>query len=141
MGAVRGYEVLSYFSIADKGYQTPCWLWKGPVSDKGYGIFSEHGKHIRAHRYYYTTHVGSIPADLELDHLCHVRHCVNPAHLEAVPHTTNIHRATHCKLTLESAEQIREFFKSGKTIKLLAHEFKCSATTIRSVLKNLAWAK
>jgi hypothetical protein len=39
-----------------------------------------------------------------MDHLCRVRVCVNPDHLEAVTHKVNIHRSpthsankTHCK--------------------------------------------
>jgi hypothetical protein len=29
---------------------------------------------------------------LELDHLCRHRWCVNPVHLESVPHVVNMHR-------------------------------------------------
>jgi hypothetical protein len=32
---------------------------------------------------------GPIPDGLVIDHLCRVRHCVNPEHLEAVPHRVN----------------------------------------------------
>ncbi len=44
---------------------------------------------------------GPIPEGLELDHLCRVRHCVNPDHLEAVTHRENIRRGlggprSHC---------------------------------------------
>jgi hypothetical protein len=45
-----------------------------------------------AHRFAYELLVGPIPEDLELDHLCRVRHCVNPAHLEPVTHLENILR-------------------------------------------------
>jgi hypothetical protein len=51
--------------------------------------------------------VGQIPDGLTLDHLCRNRRCVNPAHLEAIPHSENIRRGkspsalnrlkTHCK--------------------------------------------
>jgi hypothetical protein len=37
---------------------------------------------------------GSIPCDLEIDHLCFVRHCLNPDHLEAVTGRINILRST-----------------------------------------------
>ncbi len=40
-----------------------------------------------AHRVAYELSVADIPDGLELDHLCRVRHCVNPSHLEPVtPH-------------------------------------------------------
>jgi hypothetical protein len=40
----------------------------------------------------YEALTGSIPADLQLDHLCRVRNCVNPAHLEPVTPRENVRR-------------------------------------------------
>ena len=37
--------------------------------------------------------VGVIPSGLQVDHLCRVRHCVNPDHLEAVSPRTNFLRS------------------------------------------------
>ena len=62
-----------------------CWLWMKEKNNGGYGRF-EITRHLNvlSHRFAYTAIVGPIPDGLELDHLCRVRHCVNPAHLEAV---------------------------------------------------------
>jgi hypothetical protein len=49
-------------------------------------------KNVAAHRFAYELMVGPIPEDLELDHLCGVRECVNPRHLEAVTHLVNVRR-------------------------------------------------
>ena len=65
-----------------------CWLWQGYRNDRGYGRI---GSKI-AHRIIYELLVGPIPVGLTLDHLCRVRHCVNPAHLEPVDNKTNILR-------------------------------------------------
>jgi 5-methylcytosine-specific restriction endonuclease McrA len=84
-----------------------CWLWTGSCNPSGYGILRTvrpdgRWTTIGAHRVSYQLAVGPIPVSLELDHLCKVRHCVNPAHLEAVSRQENMrrgHRAnqTHCK--------------------------------------------
>lgn len=81
-----------------------CWLWTGWINDNGYGEIISFGKKIRAHRAMYQLVVGLIPEELVLDHLCRVRHCVNPEHLEAVTHQQNILRgvgatAVHAKKT------------------------------------------
>lgn len=55
------------------------------------------------HRFAYEVHHRApISAGVVLDHLCRVRHCVNPAHLEEVSQTENVRRGlsvqpkTHC---------------------------------------------
>lgn len=50
------------------------------------------GKPRRAHRVAYELLVGPIPEGLVLDHLCRVRHCVNPDHLEPVTKRENERR-------------------------------------------------
>lgn len=82
-----------------------CWLWVGCV-DKvtGYGWFGYDGEVWAAHRAAYTMFRGEIPTGLHIDHLCRVRCCVNPDHLEPVTCAENIQRGfsargpiTHCK--------------------------------------------
>ena len=82
---------------------TGCWLWVGSCSDQGYGLFWFDGKVRKAHRVSYEMHRGPIPDGLTIDHLCRVRSCVNPDHLEAVTLAENIRRGesacrnkTHC---------------------------------------------
>jgi hypothetical protein len=83
-----------------------CWLWTAGKESEGYGRFKLNGKGCKAHRISYELEVGPIPEGLQIDHLCRVRHCVNPEHLEAVTQRENILRgvgitarhaqATHC---------------------------------------------
>lgn len=82
-----------------------CWLWLGPIDHDGYGIHNADG-HIRAHRYAYEALIGAIPDGLVIDHLCRVRSCVNPEHMETVTQKVNNERGdspsalnsrkTHC---------------------------------------------
>ena len=46
-----------------------------------------------AHRAAYALDVGPIPEGLTIDHLCRVRHCVRPDHLEPVTQAENTRRA------------------------------------------------
>jgi hypothetical protein len=71
----------------------PCWLWTSPGSAGGYGSFYFRSKQWLAHRASYTILVGEIPAGLTIDHLCSVRSCVRPQHLEAVTLLENLRRA------------------------------------------------
>lgn len=74
-----------------------CWLWTAQTS-AGYGGFrlgaGDDGKRRRVltHRWAYEFCVGPIPEGLTIDHLCRVRRCVNPEHLEAVTMRENILR-------------------------------------------------
>lgn len=65
-----------------------CWLYAGRLSTNGYGVLLNH----RVHRLTYEKFVGQIPDDLEIDHLCEVKPCINPDHLEAVTHLENARR-------------------------------------------------
>jgi hypothetical protein len=72
-----------------------CWLWLGQVNQHGYGRTRlASGRSQVAHRAVYEAyHNIVVPADLELDHLCYVRCCVNPDHLEPVTRSVNVRRA------------------------------------------------
>lgn len=71
-----------------------CWLWTGTVNRQGYGRFciGGRGNTRLAHRVTYELLVGPVPVGLELDHLCNVRGCVRPDHLEPVTHVENLRR-------------------------------------------------
>ncbi len=74
---------------------TTCWLWTGRLNWRGYGEISVKNKFVKAHRYAYEFLEAPIPEGLEIDHLCRVRNCVNPDHLEAVTHKENCNNNTY----------------------------------------------
>lgn len=83
---------------------TGCWLFVGANDSDGYGSF-KFDRVERAHRGAYRRLVGEIPAGLQLDHLCRVRCCVNPAHLEAVTSRENTLRGDTLPATNARASQ------------------------------------
>lgn len=95
IGAVRrapnGLSLRERISISvvaeDRGHVTPCWVWKKSLNINGYGrirVGGRWGRDHQAHRVTYELFVGPIPDDLQIDHLCRVRACCNPPHLEPV---------------------------------------------------------
>lgn len=64
--------------------ETGCWIWMGELNRNGYGRISFGGARRMVHRIVYILLVKSIPDGLHLDHLCRVRCCCNPAHMEPV---------------------------------------------------------
>lgn len=82
-----------------------CWLWRGAMSNSGYGHFAlMKRRHCTAHRAALMLTGHEIPDGMVVDHLCRNRQCVNPAHLEPVPQSVNVRRGkrwaepvTHCK--------------------------------------------
>lgn len=70
-----------------------CWLWTGALDSSGYGNVQIKNKMLKAHRVSYG--IDKIPKGLQLDHLCRVRHCVRPEHLEPVTQAENLKRGVH----------------------------------------------
>lgn len=73
--------------------QSGCWIWQGRITSCGYGQMSMPGQRKEyAHRVAYKAFVGEIPPGHAVDHLCRVKACVNPNHLEAVSYGENTRR-------------------------------------------------
>jgi hypothetical protein len=87
-----------FWSKVEMVTESGCWIWMGGLDRNGY----TYGKHRKA----YAALRGEFDRSLDLDHLCRVRCCVNPWHLEPVTHRVNTLRGqtvaarhaakTHC---------------------------------------------
>lgn len=101
----------------------PCWLWTASQHGKGYGSVFHHGRLLSAHRASFEIHGGVLILGMELDHLCKVRLCVNPDHLEQVTHAENVRRGdtglfqrskTHCPQQHPYDEENTYFFTTPR---------------------------
>jgi len=140
-----------FLSMVEKG--PDCWLWKGPVDQKGYGVFSAEGFQ-RTHRYSYFKHLGPIPEGLHVLHKCDVRNCVNPDHLFLGTHADNMadmgakgrtgtrtgekhHKA---KLTEQDIVEIRKRYVPRKvTLKYLAEQYGVTFAMIGYIVRGDNW--
>lgn len=71
----------------DRSDPEGCWLWTGALDNNGYGQIqaTRNGKKqpVKAHRIAWELlHEVELPPDLCVMHMCDVRSCVNPDHLQ-----------------------------------------------------------
>lgn len=85
--------------------ENSCWIWTASKINTGYGQINLHGAPRLAHRVSYVLFVGPIPSGMDLDHICRVRSCINPKHLEPVTRSENNKRGLVGK---EAARRARE---------------------------------
>jgi len=80
----------TFWSYVDK--TKDCWIWNGAKTTDGYGQIKSGDKIQYVHRLSYQFHKGEIPKGLQIDHLCRVRNCINPEHLQVVTLRENVLR-------------------------------------------------
>lgn len=119
-----------------------CWLWTGYLND-GYGIFWA-GPRPRTprgpHRVSYEWVKGAIPEGLQIDHLCRVRHCVNPEHLEVVTQRENILRGRGAAVgNLEKTHCPRGHAYAGENLLIQGRKRNQRACRTCGRARNKAW--
>lgn len=130
-------ELEAWWRIDSNG----CWIWFGALRG-GYGLYTTGNYTHSAHRYVYEKYKKKIEAGKHLDHLCRVRRCVNPEHLEEVTNIQNIHRGNRCKINMREAEEIRDLYRHKVfIIRELASHYNISNATIYEILSNKIWRK
>jgi hypothetical protein len=128
-----------------------CWLWEGPISDRGYGYIYKGGERFLAHRVLWEQHHGQKAPPL-LRHACDMPGCVNPEHVLPGTKADNARDAMmrkrmrfscgeqhgRSKLTDEQVYAIRRAEGSDSAI---ARTFGVSATNVDSIKRRRTWSQ
>lgn len=104
--------------------ETGCMLYTGAINSGGYACVKVMGKQFYAHLVYFTLMKGMIPEGMQHDHLCEVRHCINPDHIkQATPRENTLRsrtgitainsKKTHCKRGHEFSLENTRLLKTG----------------------------
>jgi hypothetical protein len=125
-----------------------CWLWRGPVNAKGYGVISKKSGESLAHRLAYRIARGDIPEGMSVLHRCDVPNCVRPEHLftgtvadnnadmRAKGRHATGERNHLSRLTAATAAAIRAAAGSHRSI---AEHFGVHQTTVTRIKNNRIW--
>jgi len=104
-------ERILYYVVID---DNDCWLFTGRLSQLGYVAFHVGHGTVKAHRVIYEYVNGPIPPGLEIDHLCRVRHCLNPEHMEPVTHRENVLRSIPYRIVTAHTRELISKARRGK---------------------------
>jgi hypothetical protein len=114
------------------------WIWQLSITRDGYGQAWDPvaRRTKKAHRLLYEQHKGPIPEGMHVDHVCQVKACVNPEHLETVTPLENLRRSRHAKLSMKIAREIRQSPLRGYE---LAEKHGVSAAVISAIRTGRTW--
>ncbi len=127
------------YTVEDRGYETPCWIWRNAKHD-GYGYIGREGRFHYAHRYFYEREHGPLPDGYQLHHECKVKNCIRLSHLMPLPVVE--HQRVHPRtvLTMEKARRIRYLVQvCGMQRKDVAADFGVSTDVVEMVVRGVTW--
>lgn len=136
LGSFRVARAAKRFPSCYSKSETGCWIWLLSKSRLGYGQYWCNKKNVRAHRFSYELARGPIHPGMVVDHLCRVKHCVNPSHMEIVTNQENLLRGKRVKSCVHGHRAIshcppcrREYTRARSAISN-ARKAKAKALTI-----------
>lgn len=97
---------------------TGCWEWQGKTNRNGYAWGQKGpGQPQRVmHRVMVEDNMNApIPDNMQADHLCRVRHCINPEHFEIVTNAENTMRQDHANRLKTHCKRGHEFTPENTT--------------------------
>lgn len=146
MRFIRGHATRKSVKYVEeeRGYSTPCWIWRLWTTHEGYGKVSiKRNRVVRsqlAHRWVWEQTKGLIPQGMQLDHLCRQPSCVNPDHMEVVTNAENARRGSTTKLDWDKVREIRRLIADEGVIhRVLAERYGVATVTISAIASGRNW--
>ena len=78
-----------------------CWLWQGQLTPNGYGSIKHYGLRFLAHVFTCGFFNKSCPDNKVHDHLCEIRNCCNPAHIQITTQSINCKRINNRRIYID----------------------------------------
>jgi len=140
-----------FWAKVDKKGTTDCWEWTGAKLPKGYGVISEGGRNLYAHRVSWELQNGGIPPDMLVCHHCDNPSCVNPAHLFIGTMADNQQdmankgrssrgeRRWSSKLSKQDVHGIRQMLGQDILGKVIAKKYGMSQAAISNIKTGKTW--
>ena len=130
----KDYQRYTYFEFANTGYSSPCWIWRGHLTNGYARIRINKNEWKNAHVITYEFYFGKSNI---LHHLCRRKDCCNPFHLENGDSANN--RRKDAKLTIADVKKIRLCLAVGFNQHLIAEQFAVCNTTICEINRGRNW--
>jgi hypothetical protein len=136
---------LFWSKVDQSGGPDACWPWLGKINRGGYGEYRQRGSRAslryswRAHRVAFELVIGPIPSGLVIDHLCRMRACVNPGHMEPVTHLENLRRGKRGGGQFSASElsQVATRYRCGESATAIAADYGVHRETVLNHLRRI----
>lgn len=120
---------------------TECWEWQGATVGIGYGVIGGErgGKSIPAHRFSYSHYIGPIQDGHVICHRCDNPCCVNPTHLYAADHHTNMREMAQKgrarSLSRDEVEKCIARATAGESLSAIARDVGVARMTVTRAIR------
>jgi DNA-binding CsgD family transcriptional regulator len=126
---------------------TACLIWLWGCTGDGYGAYNWQGQQWKVHRLAYLAFVGAIEDELQINHHCDVRPCLNWEHLYMGPQTQNMQdrfnreRDSRQLLNPTKVEQVKLLLIENRlTCDEIGDRYGVSGNDISGILRLERWA-